>query len=122
MLKHLIFFLTFLVNTQIFATIRILTFHYNQADFIEMQYKTLKKFLKDDFELIVFNDAKTEKNEKWIESVCDQYQIKCVRFKPEWHLTDPISTYLQMRLQEPSTTGHWGWNASTTMEEFANHA
>ena len=120
-IKVLVFFLTFIINSNIFATIRILTFHCNQADFIEIQYKTLNKFLKDDFELIVFNDAKTEKNEKWIDNVCQDYQIKCVRFKPEWHLIDPLNTYLKMRLQEPSTQGYWGWNASTSIEEIANH-
>ncbi|HEX2579068.1 MAG TPA: hypothetical protein VHK67_01530 [Rhabdochlamydiaceae bacterium] len=116
-----VFFLTLIFNTQAFATIRILTFHYNQSEFIEMQYKTLNKFLKDDFELIVFNDAKTEENEKSIESVCNEYQIHCVRFKPEWHLTDPLNSYLKMRLQQPSTIGYWGWNGSTSNEEFANH-
>jgi glycosyltransferase involved in cell wall biosynthesis len=121
MVKYLIFCLTLLVNVHIFATIRILTFHCNQPDFIEMQYKTLKKFLKDEFELIVFNDAKTEENEKGIKNICDKYQIQCVRFKPEWHLTDPLNAYLSRRLQEPSTTGLWGWNASTSVEEFANH-
>jgi glycosyltransferase involved in cell wall biosynthesis len=118
-----VFLLLFLlINTQIFAKIRILAFHCNQADFIEMQYKTLNKFLQDDFELIVFNDAKTEENKKWIENVCQAYQIKCVRFEPEWHLTDPLNTYLQMRLQQPSTIGIWGWNASTSIEQLGAHA
>jgi diphthamide synthase (EF-2-diphthine--ammonia ligase) len=103
--------LTFLFCTNLHAKVRILTFHYNQADFIEMQYKTLSKFLKDDFELIVFNDARTEKNKKWIERVCDQYQIKCVRYEPQWHLTNPLNAYLKMRLEEPSTIGCGDWDA-----------
>jgi hypothetical protein len=121
MLKMMFFVLICFVNTQIFAKIRILTFHYNQADFIEIQYKTLNKFLSDDFELIVFNDAKTEENEKAIEKVCSQYGIKCVRFKPEWHLTDPLNHYLKSRLEEPSTIGIWGWSASTSLEEIRNN-
>jgi len=108
------------MSTQVFAKVRILTFHCNQAGFIEMQYKTLSKFLLDDFELIIFNDAKTVENEKWIESVCQTYQIKCVRFEPEWHLTDPLNSYLKMKLQEPSTIGIWGWNASTSVEELGS--
>lgn len=109
------------MNVQVCAKIRILTFHCNQADFIEMQYKTLKKFLQEDFELIVFNDGKTEKNEKWIQDVCNEYQIPCVRFKQEWHLSDPLNIYLKKRLEEPSTIGYWGWNASTTIEELGQH-
>lgn len=120
-MKQLIFILALFFSIDIFATVRILTFHYNQPNFVEIQYKTLKKFLKDDFELIVFNDAKTIENERGIEEVCNQYGIKCVRFKPEWHLTDPLNTYLKARLQEESTVGNWGWNASTPLEEIANN-
>ncbi|HSW87040.1 MAG TPA: hypothetical protein VLG49_06035 [Rhabdochlamydiaceae bacterium] len=120
-MKLLALILTLFLNLESFATVRILTFHYNQPDFIEIQHKTLKKFLLDDFELIVFNDAKTEFNEKAIAEVCDEYGIKCVRFKQEWHLTDPLNAYLQNRLQEPSTKGWWGWNASTSIEELADH-
>jgi|GEM_PF-1644719 len=115
------FFLTLIFNTQAFATIRILTFHYNQPEFIEMQYKTFNKFLKDDFELIVFNDAKTEEHEKSIENACKEYQIKCVRFQQEWHLTDRLNTYLKRRLEQPSTIGTWGWDASTSIEEISHH-
>lgn len=122
MIQLFIFFLLLFANTELCAKVRILTFHCNQAQFIEMQYKTLSKFLKDDFELIVFNDAKTAENEKKIEDACYEYQIKCVRFKPEWHLTDPLNTYLKNQLEDPSTIGIWGWNAATSFEEFANHA
>jgi hypothetical protein len=113
--------LVFLLDCRLFATVRILTFHYNQADFIEMQYKTFNKFLSDDFELIVFNDAKTEENEKAIENICHKYQIKCVRYQPEWHLTNPLNDYLKKRLEEPTTIGYWGWNGSTTIEEIGTH-
>ena len=104
-----------------FATVRILTFHYNQPDFVEIQYKTLKKFLKDDFELIVFNDAKTIENEKGIEKACEKYGIKCVRFQQQWHPNHPLNFYLQNRLQEPSTIGIWGWTAATSTEEIASN-
>lgn len=109
------------MSVECFATVRILTFHYNQPNFIRLQYKTLSKFLQDDFELIVFNDAKTIQNEAGIENVCQELGIKCVRFQPEWHLIDPLNDYLHERLQEPSTIGNWDWNQSTTIEEIANH-
>ncbi|HSX10879.1 MAG TPA: hypothetical protein VLF94_04095 [Chlamydiales bacterium] len=104
-----------------FSTVRILTFHYNQADFVEMQYKALRKFLEDDFELIVFNDARTPDNEQGIKAACDKHGIKCVRFEPEWHFSDPLNSYLQSRLQEKSTVPIWGWNASTSITEIANN-
>lgn len=118
-----LFFLAFLALglSSLSAKVRILSFHYNQADFIEMQYLSLKKFLKDDFELIIFNDAKTKENERWIQDMCDEYGIQCVRYQSQWHLDNPWNTYLKMRLEEPSTVGYWGWNASTTIEQLAQH-
>jgi hypothetical protein len=105
----------------LFSTVRILTFHYNQADFIELQYRTLKKFLSDDFELIVFNDAATLENKEWIEEVCDDLGIKCIRFEPEWHLIDPLNLYLIERLKEPSTINLWDWTSFDSVEEVAAH-
>ena len=110
-----------LCSMNLYAKVRILTCHYNQADFIELQYKTFSKFLEEDFEMIVFNDAATISNKEQIENVCMQYGIQCVRFEPEWHFTDPLNTYLHMRLQDPSVSGYWGWNASTSIEELSQH-
>lgn len=116
-----IFFLATLLCAPAFAKVRILTFHCNNPDFVELQYKGLSKFLLDDFELIVFNDAKTEEMADEIEEACQNNQIQCIRFRPEWHLTDPLNTYLKQRLEDPSTIGWWGWNSSTSIEELANH-
>jgi len=123
MKKYLVCFLLlyFFVPPELAAKIRILTFHYNQPDFVEMQYKTLKRFLNDEFELIVFNDAKTIENERGIENTCREYGIKCVRFEPEWHLIDPLNIYLKRRLQDPSTKGIWGWDALTSIEEIGDN-
>ncbi len=118
---RIFFALAILFSSALSAKVRILTFHYNQADFIELQYKTFSKFLKEDFELIVFNDAATTYNKEQIEKVCKQYGITCIRFEPEWHLTDPINTYIHMRMQDPSVSGYWNWSASTTIEEISQH-
>ena len=37
---------------------KIVTAVVNNPDFIEIQYHTLKKYFKGDYEFIVFNDAK----------------------------------------------------------------
>lgn len=119
--KLALLFLATLFSTEAFAKLRILTFHCNQPDFVEMQCKTLNKFLLDEFELIVFNDAKTEEDERAIAEVCSRYNVQCVRFQPEWHLSDPLNAYLKKRLEEPETIGYWGWNALTPLEELQNH-
>ncbi len=41
------------------AKVLLFTFAYNRPELIELQYKTFKKFLLDDYELIVINDAKS---------------------------------------------------------------
>jgi glycosyltransferase involved in cell wall biosynthesis len=92
------------------ARVRILTFHFNCPDFIELQYKTLNKFLKDDFELIVFNDACKESDKIAIESMCKKYNIQCVRFEPEWHRLDPLNDYIKACLDNPDIYSHIGFH------------
>ncbi|OGB84408.1 hypothetical protein A3F66_06215 [candidate division TM6 bacterium RIFCSPHIGHO2_12_FULL_32_22] len=57
----------------------IFTYAFNRPEFIELQHKCFKKFLKDDYEFIVFNDANTIENELAIENTCKELGIKCVR-------------------------------------------
>ncbi len=55
----------------------------NQAEFIEIQQKTLDKFLKDDYEYIVFNDAFDDKEERKITATCAELGITCIRVPQE---------------------------------------
>jgi hypothetical protein len=91
-----------LFSCQIFGKVRILTFHCNQANFIELQYRCLEKFLLDDYELIVFNDASTWENEQAIRETCDRLKIECIRFEPEWHLIDPLNDKIKEWLEDPT--------------------
>ena len=38
--------------------IKIYTYSHNRPDFIEPQYNSIKKHIKDDFEFIVFNNER----------------------------------------------------------------
>lgn len=89
---------------QLFAKVRILTFHYNEPDFIELQHKSFKKFLLDDHEIIVINDALTDSNELKIRETCERLHIQCVRFKPEWHDSNPINDTLKNMLEKEHVT------------------
>ena len=84
----------FFVPLALFAKVRILTFHYNRPDFLEYQMKAFQKFLLDDYEVIVFNDAPDARNERAIRSFCEKRGIVCVRFEPEWHWSDPLNDEL----------------------------
>ncbi len=67
------------------SKILIFTFSHNRPDFIEIQYKTFKKFLKDDYEFIVFNDATNNEMQKNIEQTCEKLNLKCIRIPQEIH-------------------------------------
>lgn len=76
------------MKTYIYST------HFNMPEYIELQFKSLKKYFQNDFEFIVINDAKlegdltnfnqTDLNEK-INNVCKKNSIECVRFPQEYH-------------------------------------
>jgi hypothetical protein len=66
----------------------------NNTDFIEIQYYTLKKYMKDDYEFIVFNDAKEFKDStnygdttmrQQIEECCKKLNIKCINIPNSHH-------------------------------------
>lgn len=70
----------------------------NSTDLIELQYNSLKKYLKyDDYEFIIFNDAKefpdyTNNNDitikRQIEDICKKLQIKCINIQNDHHRYD----------------------------------
>jgi len=63
----------------------IITHCYNRPEFIEIQYKTFKKFLQDEYEFVVFNDAKTEDMALQINAICKQYNIRSIAIPQEIH-------------------------------------
>jgi hypothetical protein len=105
-----------------FAKVRILTFHYNQPDFIELQHRCLQRFMQNDYEMIVFNDASTPENEQAIERTCKKLGIPCVRFEPAWHLIDPLNDQLRIWAQDPTITGRRFLPGSPSDLSFANQA
>lgn len=102
----IIFFIVSCFTSTLQSKIRILTFHYNKPKFIKYQYKTFKKFINDDFELIVFNDASDPIIEKKISNTCKKYGIKCIRFLQEWHQTDPLNYKILEWTLNPLISSH----------------
>ena len=83
---------------------KVITCVINNPIFIEIQYKTLKKYLKNDFEFIVFNDAKSYPDitngdnvnlRKEIEELCERLNIKCINI--------PNDTQYHRTIKCPST-------------------
>jgi hypothetical protein len=97
------------------AKVRLLTFHCNRPDFIELQHKCCEKFILDDYELIVFNDARTSEMEQQIREICQEFEIQCIRFEPEWHFTDPLNLKIKKWVDDPINNSHIGFNKMRTI-------
>ena len=76
---------------------KIVTAVVNNPDFIEIQYHTLKKYVKSDYEFIVFNDAKEFSDftnggdltiKSQIHDMCTMLQIQCIDIPNDHHRTE----------------------------------
>jgi glycosyltransferase involved in cell wall biosynthesis len=94
-MKSILMLVLTLLCASLSAKVRILTFHYNEPEFLEVQYASLQKFMQNDFELIVFNDGNTPERESAIREMCDKLGIQCVRFEQQWHLENPYNENLK---------------------------
>lgn len=83
----MIFLLFFLLNffLTIESKVLIITHSFNRPDFIELHVKTFKKFLQDDYEYVVFNDAPSSHMKKEIKKTCERLGVKCFRVPQEMH-------------------------------------
>ena len=85
---------------------KVVTAVVNNPIFIEIQYYTLKKYMKCDYEFIVFNDAKDFIDftnggdltiKTTIENICKQLNIQCININNQHH-ANPTNRWCQ----EPS--------------------
>ncbi|OGB83693.1 hypothetical protein A3F66_05230 [candidate division TM6 bacterium RIFCSPHIGHO2_12_FULL_32_22] len=67
---------SYLVSDQ---PVLIFTYSYNRPEFIELQHKSFKKFLKDDYRFIVFSDANTTENQTAIANTCNRLGIEFIQ-------------------------------------------
>lgn len=83
----IIFFAVFIQSFPLNADGKVLifTYSYNCPEFIEMQHKTFKKFLIDEYEFVVFNDAVNSDHYKAIHETCDRLNVKCIDIPQEIH-------------------------------------
>jgi hypothetical protein len=62
-----------------------MTYSFNRPDFIEIQNKTFKQFLKDDYTFVVFNDAPQEETANQITETCNRLNLPCIRIPQSIH-------------------------------------
>ena len=98
---------------------KVITVAINNPDFIELQFYTLKKFFKGEYEYIVFNDAKSFSDfsnyddvsmRNRIEEVCKLLDIKCINIPNIHHqydkcessrMADSMNYILNYQVQNP---------------------
>jgi hypothetical protein len=100
---------------------KVVTAVVNNPIFIEIQYYTLKKYMKCDYEFIVFNDAKdfcdfTNGGDLTIrvaiENICKQLNIQCINIhnhhhanknnkEPSYRTADSMNVILEYQKQHP---------------------
>lgn len=67
------------------APVLVLTHAFNKPEFIRWQHATLKKFLKDDYQFIVFNDAPNSLLYSQINEICQNLDILCLDIPQSIH-------------------------------------
>ena len=88
-IKSPLFAFSFLISSFGYAKLLIISPVYNRPDFIEIQDKTFKKFLKDDYELVLFNDANNADRNAPLKTPCERLDICCIPMPQELHNVDP---------------------------------
>jgi len=81
------YFILLSLLTPLYAVdhVLIITHVHNRWDFIALQHETFKKFLRDDYEYVVFNDAPDQEMMEEINSICACYNIRCIQVPQEIH-------------------------------------
>ena len=80
----------------------IFTYSYNRPDFIEIQHKTFKHFFKDDYEFIVFNDAREEAMADRINAMCHKHGIRCIGIPQSIHSKPYLQRWPTEGLNDPA--------------------
>lgn len=68
--------------------IKIVSIFDKHHDFIKLQYDSIKKHVKSEYEYIVFNNASNKNQEILNKKVCEDLNIKCIRINVNYNL-DP---------------------------------
>lgn len=66
---------------------KIISIFDKHHDFIELQYKSILKHVRGDYEYIVFNNASTEEQSNLNKNVCDKLGIKCIVINVNYNQT-----------------------------------
>lgn len=78
-------FFSLFILSSVEAKLLVMTHAYKRPDFISLKEKTLRKFLKDDYEFVVFNDTRESQIHRAIIQTCRELNIRCILIPQEIH-------------------------------------
>lgn len=84
-----LFSLIFCLRDNLEGKVLVMTHAFNKPAFIWWQHATLKKFLKDDYTFIVFNDAPNDNLRIKIGQMCQICKIRCINVPQKIHESSP---------------------------------
>lgn len=98
----------------LFGRVLILTTAFNRPDFIELQHKLFAKFLQDEYEFLVINDANTPQMQEDIKKTCHRLHIPCHQVPQSIHdepylLRGPDDNYNNPNVRHCNSV-QWAWN------------
>jgi hypothetical protein len=67
--------------------ITIISVFDKHEDFIKLQYDSILKHVKGDYEYIIFNNASTEEQSNIIKKICEELNIECIRIHVDYNQT-----------------------------------
>jgi glycosyltransferase involved in cell wall biosynthesis len=100
-MTYILLFFVLLCSIVLEAKVLIITHSFNRPDFIEIQYQTFKKFLKNDYEFVVFNDASKDYLCTQINKTCKQLGLSCIRIPQEIHNRPYLKRWPQENFNHP---------------------
>lgn len=84
------------------AKVLIVTHHFNRPEFIQYQVQSLKRFLKDEYKLVIFNDAVEATHRNAIRKEAAKYNLRCIDIPREIHSKPYLYRFPGEDYQHPS--------------------
>src|SRR3989338_2505349 len=100
--RFIVFVTHIVFVTQIFGKVLVMSHHCAQPFLVGLQARTFQKFSKDDYELVIFNDAKTAALEEEIRGECEKYGVRCIRIDQSIHALPYLKRWPREDYNHPS--------------------
>ncbi len=91
-----------LISPPLYSKVLIITHNFNAPTFVGLQKRTFDRFVQDEYEYVVFNDANNEPMARQIQAACDEYGVHCIRVPQQIHTRPYLPRQPRDPLQRPN--------------------